>query len=60
MVLKKQTVWLLTMLSLMLVLGIYFVNIDRDGADAPGEVTGSQTAEGDLSEASADEQMLAS
>lgn len=43
----------------MLVLGIYFVNIDREGADSPGELTGSQTADGDLSEATAEEQLLA-
>lgn len=54
MVLKKQTVWLLTMLSLMLVLGIYYVSMEtqeRAGSPETEEVVDL----GDTDEASTDE-----
>src|SRR5690606_36827962 len=52
--LKKQTVWLLTMLSLMIVLSVYYMSQDRDdlafinnGDEANYENASSETTTGD-------------
>ncbi|TMW73751.1 SpoIIIAH-like family protein [Alteribacter natronophilus] len=53
MVLKRQTVWLLTMLSLIIVLSVYYININnQDFAGVPQDQTGeNQAAEGEDLEA---------
>src|SRR5699024_11535028 len=42
--LKKQTVWLLTMLSLMIVLSVYYMMIDGDDQQAYIETDSSDNA----------------
>ncbi|UJW57557.1 SpoIIIAH-like family protein [Bacillus sp. A116_S68] len=49
MILKRQTVWLLTMLSLIIVLSVYYISMDR--------VQDPQTAVTDIEEATNDESM---
>ncbi|UTR14484.1 SpoIIIAH-like family protein [Salipaludibacillus sp. LMS25] len=49
MILKRQTVWLLTMLSLIIVLSVYYISMDR--------VQDPQTAVTDLEEATNSESM---
>ncbi|WP_054859306.1 SpoIIIAH-like family protein [Gracilibacillus sp. JCM 18860] len=52
--LKKQTVWLLTMLSLMVVLSIYYLNAPSEGGDLAyfdtEDVEGDQTTSQSLTE----------
>ncbi|MCR6096672.1 SpoIIIAH-like family protein [Salipaludibacillus agaradhaerens] len=49
MILKRQTVWLLTMLSLIIVLSVYYISMDR--------VQDPQTAVTDIEETTNDESM---
>ncbi|MCR6110499.1 SpoIIIAH-like family protein [Bacillus sp. A301a_S52] len=49
MILKRQTVWLLTMLSLIIVLSVYYISMDR--------VQETQTAVTDIEETTNDEAM---
>ncbi|MBU9724167.1 MULTISPECIES: SpoIIIAH-like family protein [Bacillaceae] len=47
MVLKRQTVWLLTMLSLIVVLSVYYIQMDRiEQQGALGDEEGQQNEEG--------------
>ncbi|CQR46790.1 Stage III sporulation protein AH [Paraliobacillus sp. PM-2] len=50
--LKKQTVWLLTMLSLMIVLSVYYMNSNADGdfAFINEEITNEETTTGNVDE----------
>ncbi|MBU9712207.1 SpoIIIAH-like family protein [Evansella tamaricis] len=52
MVLKRQTVWLLTMLSLIVVLSVYYISMDRiDNQHAlDGEMEETEEQQGDLEE----------
>lgn len=51
--LKKQTVWLLTMLSLMIVLSVYYMNSNADGdfAFINEDLTTEETTNGNIDEA---------
>ncbi|WP_280768391.1 SpoIIIAH-like family protein [Salipaludibacillus daqingensis] len=45
MILKRQTVWLLTMLSLIIVLSVYYISMEQFGDPQSGEPEGEQEAE---------------